>query len=189
MQSMAVNITHKFIDVGIIGEDQKQVFEFGLSQAIFMCLNYLAVILIGIFANELYSLFVFSVSYLLLRPYAGGYHASSKMRCFVISIIMFSMVAFIPKYLYFEFYVYLLMIVVSTGLMLVLSPIEDNHKPLDEIERRVYKKKLVRRLLLQIAFSGLCLIYSHKTLKLIAISFLMNGFMVTVGAIKNKRLP
>lgn len=186
MQSLVLVFTNKFIDSGIITEDKRAIFEFGLKEAIFMLINLLTVVAIGVLTGEFFCLVVFSVSYMLLHPFSGGYHVDSRKICYVISIIIIVVVSFISKYVNLNNGVHLFFMLISTSIIMILAPIEDYHKPLDEVEKKIYRQKLIKRLMFQIVFSALCFVCSYKFLQVISVSFFMNAFMLVIGYKKNQ---
>ena len=54
-------------------------------------------IIIGLLFNMICESIIFMVSYSILRIYAGGYHASTPIRCYLFSIVMIVAVLLLMK--------------------------------------------------------------------------------------------
>ena len=72
----------------------------------------------------------FTVFYMMIRPYAGGYHARTPKMCYVFSLIMIIVVLFLIRTIPLNGLLYLLIYAVSSIVIFKLSPVEDENKPL-----------------------------------------------------------
>lgn len=97
----------------------------------------------------------FTVFYMMIRPYAGGYHARTPKMCYVFSLIMIIVVLFLIRTIPLNGLLYLLIYAVSSIVIFKLSPVEDENKPLDNIERVVFRKRAIKS---HIILSLCCLI-------------------------------
>lgn len=93
------------------------------------------------------------------------------------------------KYLHIADLVYYAVLVAATLVVLVLSPVEDMNKPLDEIEHKIYKKRAIfiaaMEILIGLAFklAGL-----NDLFVAVVFSFATLCFMLVAGKVKNFRL-
>ena len=91
------------------------------------------------------------------------------------------------KYLSVSEWVYYAVLLASVLNVLVLSPVKDRNKPLDEIEHKVYKKRTVF-----IAAAELAVCFVFKPVRLdnlflaMVYSFAVLSFMLIAGKVKNK---
>lgn len=58
-----------------VDDEEKDLLAFGIEQGLFLLLNFITMIVIGIWCGMIWQITVFTFSYLLLRSYVGGYHA------------------------------------------------------------------------------------------------------------------
>jgi accessory gene regulator protein AgrB len=79
------------------------------------------------------------VLFLLLRSFSGGYHAPTAGICFVCSVGLLFLAAMVLPDLKLNTMSHILF-VLSTGIVLWLSPVEAINKPLDEKEHCVYRR-------------------------------------------------
>ena len=91
--------------------------------------------------KELWQAILFMALYAPLRSNAGGYHARTATRCYVYSILLMIAVLLAMKYLYLPTFICIITLVISCAVILILAPVEDANKPLDDIEQVVYRKR------------------------------------------------
>lgn len=66
--------------------EEIEIIQYGLHQAFFMLINFITIIICGLLWQELiFSLVLFTAIY-FIRPYAGGYHADTEIRCYFLSV-------------------------------------------------------------------------------------------------------
>ena len=152
---------------------------------IFITLNVLTTIFIGLIFNKMFEVILFMVTYIPIRVYAGGYHARTKLRCYIFSVLMLISVCYILKLYLLKSYLSIgILAIISSGIILYLAPIEDKNKTLDEIEIKVYKKRTIRNLVIILIVLCTTLIFNKINLSAcICISLLCNGIMLILGKI------
>jgi len=119
-----------------IMESEREFFLYGCKQFIFLMTFIISTLIIGIILDLLPQTLLFISSYSLLRSYAGGWHFRSPLRCLFFSI------AIVPIILVFSTYtstVFVLLLIGSSTVVFLLSPIDDPNKRLDAKEIRIYR--------------------------------------------------
>lgn len=76
------------IDQGIIGQEEREAYEYGYFLIALEVLNISVMALIGILFGCFLPLLFFTLCLILLRKYAGGIHASTYVRCAVLSALL-----------------------------------------------------------------------------------------------------
>lgn len=138
-------ISNKFISFlcenNMIERDKQELYTYALEILLSSVLHFLTTIVIGIvcgmFAESLLLFVVFS----LVRRFAGGFHASTPLKCYFFSIaaniIMLFLIAVVTKWGNdTAFYVIL---IISDLTIWLASPIESQNKPLSYKEKKVYR--------------------------------------------------
>ena len=87
-EKVSVAITKVLEDKKIIQSSTKEVCAYGLRQIFSTILNAGTMLLIGFLMQMLIEAILFTVIYIPVRVYAGGYHASTPQRCWAFSAIM-----------------------------------------------------------------------------------------------------
>lgn len=81
---------------------------------------------------------------------------------------------------------YVLLLLVAVPIIWRFTPLEDENKPLDEVETRVYRKKTLYLLALEFAIMivGYCLTW-QSLFQSIALAIVTVAFSLLLGAVKN----
>ncbi len=138
----AKKISDEMVSRGIVQKEDVPLYRYGIENGIVVAGNLLASILFGVLVGRLGVVLVFLLFYSLLRTFSGGVHCKSKTGCFVLSML----ILFVPVFSYewvmemIEFPVLIVVGVIAIVVILVLSPVESINKPLDDEERKYYKR-------------------------------------------------
>lgn len=184
---LAGKIGNNLVHSGVIKEEDAEIYIYGINQILTYVLNVSSALIIGLIFDVFTEVAVFMAAYIPLRSFAGGYHAKTPLRCYVFSVIMLIVVSIGLKYLHIADWVYYAVLAAATLVVLVLSPVEDRNKPLDEIEHRVYKKHaaiiVATEILVGLAFKLMGL---NNLFVAVVYSFVALSFMLVAGKVKNR---
>ena len=125
----------------IIEKQRQQLYIFGINQMIDMLINLVTIFFIGICFHMLPEIFLFAVVYIAIRCYAGGYHARTRSRCYVCSVLMYLFALAIIFILNNYLLINLAIAMVGGAIIFIMAPVEHKNKPLRENERRVYRQR------------------------------------------------
>ncbi|MDR2571416.1 MAG: accessory gene regulator B family protein [Oscillospiraceae bacterium] len=133
-----------------IDESKWEVYEYGLDKLYSTLLNIFIVSIIGILFGVFLQTLLFYIVYISLRVYAGGYHAKSPIICFFLSIsVMVPSVASIHYYHYMVHSIVFYCLLSFSIITLVISaPVDNKNKVLDSIEKKIYRYRMLRNLIL-----------------------------------------
>ena len=95
---LSCKIADRLEHCGIISKSNRTLYEYGLRQMFATILNILTMLLIGFIMGLAVPAMVYTIAYIPLRVYAGGYHASTPQRCWAFSAIMLWIALCIVKY-------------------------------------------------------------------------------------------
>ena len=114
----------------------------GLSNGMVILLNLFTTQLIGIFSGHLLSAALFTVFFMLLRSYSGGYHSDSRVFCYLVS----SAVLLIPVYTSevmtkIPAGLVVAILLAASAVIFILSPMDSPKRKLDAEEKRHFGKK------------------------------------------------
>lgn len=139
--AVAEKITIKLVSSGVITETDAELYRYGIENGIMVTGNLLVSLLFGLITGKSGNILVFLFFYGTLRSYSGGIHCKGKAACFLLSIL----ILFIPAYLGdvaagIPLMAVIICGIVAVAVILVLSPVESINKPLDEEERKYYRR-------------------------------------------------
>lgn len=181
LETIAEKIVADLKKEDIIEGEDEEIYAFGSNQSIFLILNLITPIFLAIFFNKKLEITVFLIEFILLRSYAGGYHAKSQFKCLILSSIMQIIAIFLISIISIDKVILIISIIIFSFIIGHLSPIESDNKPLDEIERKTYKKKAII-ILLMINLLTLVDVYLNSNI-VCNISFIVIGFVLILQII------
>ncbi|MEL7656360.1 MAG: accessory gene regulator B family protein [Bacillota bacterium] len=182
-------ITESLISVGAVPPEDKAIYEYGIKMGLFMVINVATAVLIGLMLGMIWQSIVFLLAYNPVRSYVGGYHASTQLNCYLLSIPMMLAMLLAIKLVPWNGYICILALLCAVVVIEILAPVEDPNKPLNEREKKVYKG---RARIYSATLSGAAIILWFAGMKQISLSIVMAlvvaAVMLILGAIKNRRI-
>ena len=136
-------IGDNLVESNIINAEDAEIYIYGINQILVSILNVSSALIIWLIFGVFFEIAVFMAAYIPLRTFAGGYHAKTPLSCYVFSVIMLIVVSIGMKYLSIEEWIYYVILAAAASVVLILAPVEDRNKPLDEIEHKVYKRRTI----------------------------------------------
>ena len=73
---------------GIVKAEDSELYIYGINQILFAILNLSSALIIGVICGVFFEVAVFMAAYIPLRSFAGGVHAKTPLRCYIISVII-----------------------------------------------------------------------------------------------------
>lgn len=135
------HVTKQMIKEGLIQVEDEEIYLFGLKKMAENAITLLSMLIIACVLGRVWELIIFIISFKTIREYAGGYHATTRVRCYFMTVGMIILVLSIQNYIRLHSYIALGIWVVCGVVLFCLAPIEAENKPLDEEEKVLYKKK------------------------------------------------
>jgi len=189
MELLSRRFVEFMLENKIIPEQDKEIYRFGFVLMLRIILNVLTLLFIGTCFNMIVESITFLICSLMLRSYSGGFHSDNPVICFLISVLATISMLFVIKSGMWSVQFSCALIVLSIGVILRYAPVEHKNKPLEEIERKIYRKRLwgivcvlIFVMFMFIFMNKLFLLYSGS------ISFGMTAIMILVarGELFNK---
>ena len=185
---IASQIADRLEEVGIIDSENKSLYSYGLRQGFTIILNLTTTIVLGCIFDKILQAILFTALYMPLRRFAGGYHAKTAMRCYINSTLLITLVLLLSQFLEPHFWILIILSVLSSVTVALLSPVEDSHKPLDDTERSVYRKKAIITLCLELSIVLLSVLNNVNSLLVIAtLNLLVVSLLQIAGKFKNMK--
>lgn len=134
-----------------ISYEDRELYEYGLRQGLTALLNILTALAVGLVFGCASKTLLFMALYIPLRSFSGGHHARTPVVCYVQSVMMLTAVCLWIRLMPYGCYE-IFLTALSAAVILLLAPVDTDNKPLDDRERKFYRK---RALLILAAESGL----------------------------------
>jgi accessory gene regulator B len=168
-----------------INQEDKELYTYGLQQGSLIIINILTTILIGLMFQMVWQSVLFMLAYIPLRSYAGGYHASTQLKCYLLSILLNVLVLLTIKFIPWTNFIILGITLLAATIILLLAPVEDSNKPLDDMEVKVYKNRTRILLICEIIVLMFVIVLDFKQIaSCIVLSLLVLSVMLVLGKIK-----
>lgn len=183
---MPTGIVKWLVTSGYISNEDKEVVQYGLEQGMYSLSGIIVTLITGYFLNVFSQSIIFLVAFIPLRIFVGGYHASTRKRCTIISaILMFSILIWLRLWNLSKEQTLILGIIECTFLFFTI-PV-DGQLQLEPIERKIYKKKGRIILLIEIAiFIGTQNVFNNIFSQSLMAVFSVLLCLAIGGLIKNK---
>ncbi len=142
----------------ITDNDKKEVVTYGFEILVSTVINVIIVLLIGFINKRLFETILFLISFMPLRTYSGGYHATTHMRCFLILLgcVMVQYVLLNSLPINIINVLSITMLVYGEIVIFILAPIIDNNHPMSKQQinniHKICKTMLLIILLIALVF-------------------------------------
>ncbi len=170
-------------------EDDKDIYVFGVYQGAILLLNICTALLIGVILNMIIEMIVYLICFLPLRIFAGGYHAKTQLRCYIMSSVTAVFILFGIQFLQQQESIWeFICFMVSFGIIWKFAPVPDANKPLQGNEQVIYQKK-VRKILLVLTGVSVAAfaLKLQLVLAVIEISVCFLAVILLMGLLKNRK--
>jgi accessory gene regulator B len=185
---MTKKIVDSLIANGTVPSEDRELYEYGIRQGSLMVINVVTSILIGMFLGMILQSIVFILTYIPMRTYAGGYHASTQLRCYLLSI-PFMLIALLGiRIIPWNGYICMGTLFLIVLVIYRLAPVENANRPFSKMEFKIFKK---RTRIITSVFCFATLLFWVTEMKQIAASIIMALLMISImlilGLIKNNK--
>ena len=190
MKLITDHIVGKMIEAEIIAEQDRELYAFGLEQGMWLVLNLLTMVVIGLLMDMLLACLYFLLAYVPLRIYAGGYHARTPLHCYFGGIVLMLTALLMIKWFPWTMWRCAGVMAIASLIIWRLAPVEDSNKPLDEIEKTVYARRARKVAAVEIGVVAIAGISGWLTItRSIAISFGLSAMVLMLGKLNvNKQI-
>lgn len=183
---LADNIVKWMLNNQIIEENKAVICRWGISHILDTVFNIVTFLIIGFLFKMPIETIIFTLGYIPLRIYAGGYHAKTPFRCWCLSNIILAVSLVIVQNVEKCYIAFGILSLIAIVVLIVFMPVEDLHKPLDQNDRKKYKKRGVAILTIEICISFVFTLLHHNKISLVLSSvWVLLSVMLILGVIKN----
>ena len=160
------NISAMLNSSGIINKNEAELCKYGLDSFIATFIEIAAILILSVALNNVVETVLLFLTFIPLRVYAGGYHADTRLRCFLISLLVYAMFTLSLKFILMDFYELFIFgyVVISMIVIFCFSPVVHKNKKVNDIERKNYRKFSIIIALLEIIIIAAVLIVSDNNI-------------------------
>lgn len=142
MKYMSKYVAELLESEGVIKQNDVDVCRYGLEVFLSSFVEILTILVVSALLNNFIETVLFFAGFVPLRVYAGGYHANTKLRCYMVSVLVYGLfsVVLIVLPLYYYTYVNLISCVFSLIMVWKYAPIIHSRRRINTTEKKRYKK-------------------------------------------------
>ena len=137
----------------LFSDDEKDINEYGYALIKGALLNIIAAITIAMILKKIKVFFLFSMLFIPLRKFAGGFHFNKPIVCYIMSNVMLTCVYYLYE-LIANVNVYTisvsLILVIEGYIIIKLSPVDSDYKLLEDIEKKRYRNIVIIILIIEL---------------------------------------
>ena len=162
IEKIAGKMATKQVKNGVIDESQKAVYHYGYTVLMEMSINIVLTLLVGFCSGKLLLVILFSLMFIPLRSYCGGWHASRDWMCMLFSLGTLLTVVLVEQ---FPLMLWIILFeVISLVVILLLAPMDSNTKRLNEKEKRAFRNIARLILILETLILVFAIYFNYKIL-------------------------
>lgn len=95
MKQLADFTTHHLVTKGIVTEADAPIYTYGFEVMFSSFFTFGSLFALSVCVGNFFEALLFFTAFMVLRIYAGGYHASTRVRCYLISLLMYTIFSII----------------------------------------------------------------------------------------------
>ena len=160
---------------------EKEVYVYGIEIIASTLMNLLSIILLSLIVGDVKAGVIFLLFFIPLRLFAGGYHADTYGKCFVIGNVSYVIVHVLYKlsYRYLHIEWFLLLGAMCMYYIFLHAPVVNENQPIS-VEKQKLNRRMVRIFLIMDILVSVCMwLNNQNLLYMVVLSVcLMTVFMI-----------
>lgn len=139
MERLAKSISLALLKNNVITKKELELCEYGMELFLICVLELGSVLILSIIFRNFLETLIFFVGFIPIRIYSGGYHADTRLRCFIILLAVYALFSFVMRMSLVEYkYILMALSVIAVLLIAIWDPLKHENKNISEKEKRVY---------------------------------------------------
>lgn len=136
---IAERYTRQMLECRVIEKSAEDIYNYGLECLVLKIIHYISYFCIAMVLGMPLELLVMGCTLLGLRKGAGGYHAKTRIGCYIFSCITVLLGLIICKYVT-TITVFVVFLIIADIIIVWLAPVENENKILDKTEVKFFRK-------------------------------------------------
>lgn len=148
-----------------IDDEEAEIVRYGLEMAVLKITFFAAALAVSLLMNSFWQFIIFISLFSVLRSYAGGYHAKTRIRCFIQSMLLIVAAIIIMNITQKITYIIipLSLIALTAGAAIWrLAPVDSKNKRLDFDEKAIMRRKTRITLIAEIIIGVVAYLLNFK---------------------------
>ena len=124
----------------IIENEYHSVYVYGTELILSFIITVSIILFIGFALNNIISSAVFLAVFIILRRFTGGYHASTYLRCKIVTVSTFLIVLLAAQLIKVNLWIYIIALILGNTVIYFFAPIENPNKLLSDQEKCKFRR-------------------------------------------------
>lgn len=126
----------------VVDKKDFEIYSYGVELIIAYLVYFTCLLLVAALTNTIFESILFCFGFMLVRKYAGGFHASSYLKCQSLFIVSQMFFVFLIKYLCNNFNESLLILILLSNIVLIwiFAPVDHKNKEFNNNEYKYFKR-------------------------------------------------
>lgn len=148
-----------FINNGIADEEDRDIYIYSVNVLLYNVATFIFILVLSFLFHNVIETLVFLLTFVSLRRYTGGYHAETRIKCFLASVTVYVLAVIVGTYFTDRGAVWILSLVmiICSCMLILFSPI--NSDKMQFSENKMNKFRVKSRVSLGILLVLACVLY------------------------------
>ena len=138
MEGFIASISSRLVREKVMSADDVDIFAYGLDLLLFTGLTNAAFLAFGVIVGRLSQTLIYIFTFSVLQALGGGFHASTHLRCFLVTTACWVTAMLLACYFPVVAHVFLLIIGVCA--VFLFAPIENQNAPMSDKKKRKMRR-------------------------------------------------
>lgn len=162
MRYLSKCITTWLIKHGIVGQEDRELYEYAVYSLILSISPLIMIIIIGFMMRKTVESILIIIPFMLIRKFSGGFHAKHAWVCLIFSCGILLLCVYMVARIKYSILINIILICAAISLT-IFSPIDSENRRLDLIEKKKYKFTTVVITMVFVIIYCLFLLMDNKT--------------------------
>lgn len=171
-----------------LDQNEREIIQYGLNQFFWILINFFIIAMTGYLWHEFSFCILLFLEIYFLRPYTGGYHADTEIKCCMLSVGIVNIAMLLQKFSVFSRNSMIMIYICFICVIILFSPLDNPIHSLTKADSEYYGKRARQLVLLYTCLLVVSLILQIKILRdSIIYSILIVGVSVLAGKWKYRK--
>lgn len=188
IEKIKYGIVDKLILEDKILQEERELYLYSVETLFEKILAFLTIFVIAVLCKSVLVGCVFYISFKETRKYAGGYHANTFVKCYLLSNLCFFCTIVLIKFSIVELNYYRILAGILAIYLLYIGPVDCENKQFDEEEKKIfYRCEIYNILIIAVVCVFLGVFNLEELEKAVESAVILNGMTSLIVMIKRRK--
>lgn len=189
---MLLSLVEKIVDIGlrygVFTDEDRELYVFSILIMFEQIFVWASILLLSLIWSSFWETLVFSLFYIPLRMYAGGFHARTFAGCYTLSVGVYIAINLIVQQIVHISLLFGVLVFVSSLIIILKAPVADPNKPMQSGDFALYRKMVAHLLPVELCiYTGFWFWGNYKFILFIGFAFIQLAIMLLMSPLNFKK--